>query len=383
MGARDLAGAGVAHALFEAANSFAASLRLESLGALRQLDTITYLFPSYQPTNVFCELLQELRAADGLPIVVVDDGSGPRYGELFQQIRAMPGVTVLTNAVNLGKGAALKHGMNHVLVNHPDCIGVVTADADGQHAVSDILKVTNELRSQPSAAIFGCRDFTHEVPLRSRIGNKVSRHVYRFLIGLNLSDTQTGLRGIPRRLAELSLSIRANRYEFETEQLILLNNAGIQVREVPIKTIYIDDNRESHFRPLIDSLRIYFVLLRYTLASIAAAATDLATFSFVFSVSQHILLSNMSARLVSLWVQLSLLQRFVFRRKINFRIFLEYIALVFVSGLISSALQIQMLQLVPLPLVNKIVADTLVFLFNFLFIRDVIFGRWTRAATED
>lgn len=347
------------------------------------MSTVIFLIPSYQPTALSCELLEELRKADPEPIVVVDDGSGPTYRELFQRASRVPGTAVLTNAINLGKGAALKHGMNHILVNYPDCIGVVTADADGQHAVSDILKVANELRAHPTQAIFGSRNFKRNVPLRSKIGNTISRYVYRFLIGLNLSDTQTGLRGIPRRLAQLSLNIRANRYEFETEQLIVLNNERIPVREVPIQTIYIDNNRESHFRPLLDSLKIYFVLLRYALASAAAAAMDLATFWIVLGTTQQILLSNMSARLVSLWVQLSLLQGFVFRKKINLRIFLEYIALVLVSGLVSSALQVEMLQFVPLPLATKIVADTLVFLFNFLFIRDFIFGRWTQAVTED
>ena len=289
---------------------------------------------------------------------------------------------VLKNAVNLGKGAALKHGMNHILVNHPDCIGVVTADADGQHAAEDILKVATELRSQPAEAVFGFRNFKHDVPFRSKIGNVVSRYVYRFLIGLNLSDTQTGLRGIPRRLAELSLGIRANRYEFETEQLIILTNERIGFREIPIQTIYIDDNRESHFRPLYNSIKIYFVLLRYALASVAAAAADLVSFWMIFGSTQQILLSNLSARMISLWVQLALLQSFVFRRKISVRIFVEYIALVMVSGLISSALQIQLLQLVDVPLLTKIVADTLVFLFNFLFIRDFIFRRWNEAATE-
>jgi glycosyltransferase involved in cell wall biosynthesis len=208
------------------------------------MSTIVFLFPSFQPTVLFCELLEELRKMDRSPIVVVDDGSGSAYRELFQRAGRVPDTVVLTNAVNLGKGAALKHGINHVLVKYPDCVGVVTADADGQHAVGDILKVANELRAQPTDAIFGSRDFKRDVPFRSRIGNLISRYVYRLLIGLNLSDTQTGLRGIPRRLAELSLGIRANRYEFETEQIITAKAAGIGFREVPIRTVYIDGNKD-------------------------------------------------------------------------------------------------------------------------------------------
>src|SRR3981189_3034483 len=225
------------------------------------MSKIILLIPSYQPTVVSCELLEELRKADPAPIVVVDDGSGPTYRELFQRASRVSGTTVLTNAVNLGKGAALKHGMNHILVNHPDCVGVVTADADGQHAVTDILKVANALQLGPAKVTFGCRDFKRDVPFRSRIGNVVSRYVYRFVVGLNLSDTQPGLRGIPRRLMELSLGIRSNRYEFETEQIIAAKTAGLKFKEVPIQTVYIDHNSGSHFSPLLDPFRIYFVLV--------------------------------------------------------------------------------------------------------------------------
>src|SRR3954469_25756287 len=132
--------------------------------------TIVFLFPSYQPTASFCQLLEELRKLDPSPIVVVDDGGGPAYRELFARAGRVPGTTVLANAVNSGEGAALKHGMNHILVSRPDCIGVVTADADGQHAVADILKSASELQTRSAELIFGCRDFKQDIPFRSKIG---------------------------------------------------------------------------------------------------------------------------------------------------------------------------------------------------------------------
>jgi glycosyltransferase involved in cell wall biosynthesis len=345
--------------------------------------SIIFLIPSYQPNEVLCSLLEKLRLVDSAHIVVVDDGSGPAYAPIFQRAERVAATTLLKNAINLGKGAALKHGMNHILVAHPDCIGVVTADADGQHSVKDIQRVASELRQAPSSAIFGARVFGGDVPLRSKVGNNVSRYAYRLLIGVNLTDTQTGLRGISRRLMELCLTIRSNRYEFETEQLAVLKWERIRVREIPIETIYIDDNRESHFRPLLDSAKIYFVLARYSVASIVTFATDILVFWLVFGSTQQILLSNMSARLIALWVQLALLRSFVFKRTISLRIFLGYIGLVFVSGFMSSALQIQLLRIVPIPLIAKIAADTLFFVFNFLFLRDLVFERWTKVATDD
>ncbi len=263
------------------------------------------LIPSYQPTVLCCELLEELRRIDPTPIVVVDDGSGLAYQELFQRASRVADTVVLTNAVNLGKGAALKHGM---------------------------MKVANELRACPTQAVLGSRDFKRDVPLRSKLGNMISRHVYRFLIGLNLSDTQTGLRGIPRELVELSLSIRSNRYEFETEQIITAKAANFKFNEVPIQTVYIDDNRGSHFNPILDSFRIYFVLLRYAISSLATALADFLTFYILTANGMPVLGANMSARAVALWIQFMLLKRYVFKSKAGLSIFAAYVAYVFFTG---------------------------------------------------
>jgi glycosyltransferase involved in cell wall biosynthesis len=350
---------------------------------MTRAESIVVLIPAYRPTEILCKLIEQLRGASAHHIVIVDDGSGVDYTHIYERAAQTAGTTVLRNAINLGKGAALKHGMNHILVHHPDCIGIVTADADGQHAVKDIVGVTNALAETPDSAIFGVREFSGDIPLRSKLGNYVSRYAYRFLIGVKLSDTQTGLRGIPKQLMKLCLEIRSNRYEFETEQLASLKTEQIPIREIPIETIYIDGNRESHFRPLRDSAKIYFVLLRYSIASIITFFTDIVVFWLVFGSTQQILLSNMSSRLVALWVQLALLQSFVFRKGITLRVFVSYIALVFVSGFISSALQTQLLQFIPVPVLVKIIADTVFFVFNFLFIRDIIFDRWTKPNTED
>jgi glycosyltransferase involved in cell wall biosynthesis len=325
-------------------------------------------------------LLEEIRQSDPAPIVVVDDGSGPACRELFERASRVPGTTVLTNAVNLGKGAALKHGMNHILVNHPDCVVVVTADADGQHAVTDILKVANALQAGPAEVTFGCRDFKRDVPFRSKIGNVVSRYVYRFVVGLNLSDTQTGLRGIPRRLMELSLGIRSNRYEFETEQIIAAKTAGFKFTEVPIQTVYIDDNSGSHFNPILDSFRIYFVLLRYALSSVATALSDFIVFYILTANGIALLSANMSARGVALWLQFVLLKKYVFKSKAGLPIFAAYVAYVFFSGYLSAAMQAQFAgHFIDSALLAKVVVESVIWIFNFMFLRDIIFRKWSEA----
>lgn len=272
--------------------------------------------------------------------------------------------------------------MNHILVEHPDCIGVVTADADGQHSATDILKIAAELGAKPDSVVFGARQFGHDVPLRSRFGNLVSRYAYRFFIGLNLSDTQTGLRSLPRSLLAPCLSIRANRYEFETEQLVVIKTVGMPIREIPIETIYIDDNRASHFRPVLDSAQIYFVLLRYIGSSLITEAVDIVVFATMMAWSSDLVFSNTIGRMVAIWAQFTLLQKFVFRSRGNVKMFAAYLGLVVVSGIVSTALQIQIANVVPFPVPAKILAEVSVFLFNFLFLRDLVFGASVNATRD-
>ena len=341
-----------------------------------------FLIPSFKPTDILNDLVGQLRSASELPIVVVDDGSGPDHAEVFQRLKQIPGIRVLTNAINLGKGAALKHGMNHILVNFPDCVGVVTADADGQHTVTDILRVANELEKNSGKAAFGVRRFEFGRSIAKPVWQCCLALIYRFLIGLGVSDTETGLRGIPRRLMLRCLEIRANRYEFETEQLIVIRTIGMQVQEIPIETIYIESNRNSHFRPLRDSAQIYFVLLRYGAASLVTSLTDLAVFSTIMTWSEQLLLSNAIGRLVALWVQFILLRSFVFRTHGGNRELILYLGLVVVSGVISTAMQLQFSNFILLPVLAKIAAEVLVFVFNFLFLRDFVFGRTNDAASD-
>jgi glycosyltransferase involved in cell wall biosynthesis len=345
------------------------------------LTKIILLFPSYRPTAVFLGLLQSLRQLDSqTPIVVVDDGSGSVHASVFDGVKAVPGVTLLRNAVNLGKGAALKHGMNHILLEHPDCIGIVTADADGQHTAEDIIRIRAELCQQSDQMVLGCRNFGLCVPLRSRFGNVASRYVYRMLLGLKLSDTQTGLRGIPRKLMAASLHVRANRYEYETEQLIVAKQEHLAMREIPIQTIYIDNNRASHFNPFLDSFRIYFVLLRYAVSSIATAIADFIAFYVLTSSNVPVLTANMSARGFALWLQFMLLKKYVFKSKAGLVTFAAYVAYVFFSGYVSSIAQVEFAErIAPSPLLAKVVVELVIWIFNFMFLRDIIFRRWSEA----
>jgi glycosyltransferase involved in cell wall biosynthesis len=160
-------------------------------------ESIAIVIPAYKPSRALLDVVKTLAGADARPIVVVDDGSGSDSRALFDEVESFPEVRLLRHAVNLGKGAALKTAINFVLCEMPGITGIVTADADGQHHPDDIRRVAEALAANPASLVLGCRAFGKDVPLRSKFGNVLTSAVMHALLGRKLSDTQTGLRGIP------------------------------------------------------------------------------------------------------------------------------------------------------------------------------------------
>ncbi len=182
-------------------------------------DIVPIVIPSYQPTDFIYNLCEQLSGNKSLSIVVVDDGSGMNYRDIFNRL-SMKAV-VLHHQENFGKGAALKSGFNYVLNHFPEAIGCVTADADGQHSTMDILRCRQMLIENKNSLILGCRNFDHfDIPWKSRLGNQLTRRFCHYFMGISVSDTQTGLRGIPRDYMSQLLNEKSNRYEFEMKMLI-------------------------------------------------------------------------------------------------------------------------------------------------------------------
>lgn len=241
---------------------------------------IPIIIPSYEPDEKLPELLKKLVAYGFCNIVLVDDGSGEKYARFFHQAGEL-GCKVLHHDVNQGKGRALKTAFHYCLQEFPELPGVITADSDGQHSPECILACVRALIENPAALIMGCRSFEgEEVPARSEFGNKCTRIVMKYVAGVSVSDTQTGLRGISAAFMERLLSVKGERFEFETNMLMETKPAHIPIVEVPIKTIYIEENKTSHFNPIKDSFRIYMVFGKFLFSSLSSSVVDLVLFSF-------------------------------------------------------------------------------------------------------
>src|SRR5262245_41546481 len=119
------------------------------------MNRLAVVIPAYKPSAALLDVVRALSEKSAPAIVIIDDGSGPQYRATFDAVSKFPNVRLLRHAVNLGKGAALKTGFNYVLCEFPDAVGVVTADADGQHHPDDILRVGEALAENPGALVLG------------------------------------------------------------------------------------------------------------------------------------------------------------------------------------------------------------------------------------
>ena len=125
------------------------------------------LIPAYEPDRELINLAKRLKE-ENFAVLVVDDGSGENYKDIFEAVRE--NATVLTLEHNSGKGAALKTGMRYIRDHIPECENFITCDADGQHRVEDVKRVQKMLHKEEHF-VLTVRYAKEKRPFRSRIGN--------------------------------------------------------------------------------------------------------------------------------------------------------------------------------------------------------------------
>ena len=346
---------------------------------------IPVIIPAYEPGKNLIPLLQSLQEKGMERIVVVDDGSGAAYQPVFEQAKKIPGCIVLQHAVNLGKGRALKTAFNECLNRFPDMTGAVTADADGQHTPEGIEACMKEMTEHPEALVLGCRDFdAPDVPARSSFGNKCTRRVFRYLLGLTVTDTQTGLRGIPRFFMEILMNVKGERFEYETNMLIETKDRQIPIREVTIDTIYLEQNQASHFNPIKDSVRIYMVFAKFLFSSLSSSVVDLLLFSLfcsafrgggtLFGVS-YIVQATVMARILSATYNFLINYKVVFRSKENLVLTAFKYFLLAVCQMCCSAALVDFVYGMTggLEVLIKVPVDVLLFFLSFAIQREFVY----------
>lgn len=324
------------------------------------------LIPAYQPDARLPRLILELHRADpSTKIVVVDDGSGQKFSDIFEA-SATAGAHVISYENNRGKGYALREGftwIRDVASDSQEC--VVTADADGQHTLNDIFRVGRTC-TDTGKSVLGVREFVGHVPARSRIGNTATSALFWLATGWKLKDTQTGLRAFPVALLPELLEVQGDRYEYELRVLLHLAKFRHPVTQIPIETIYEAGNPTSHFRPLQDSARIWAPLLKFAASSGVATVIDYVLVLVLNALTGALFFPVVAARLVSASVNFTMNRRVFEATGVPLRrSALRYAALA-VAVVAGSYTMLAVLTGIGMPLwIAKIIADTTMYLVSY------------------
>lgn len=223
------------------------------------------LIPTYNNEKTLEKIIRDtLEFTD--KIIVVNDGATDSTREILEAFSGL--ITIVTHAVNQGKGMALRNGFKKAV--ELDYEYAITIDSDGQHFPSDLENFLNKISEHPGSLIIGARNMNSEnVPGKSSFGNKFSNFWFRVETGIKLPDTQSGYRLYPVKKLE-KMKFFSPRFEFEIEVIVKAAWRGIPVISMPVKIFYAKgDERVSHFRPAKDFTRIsilntYLVILAFS-----------------------------------------------------------------------------------------------------------------------
>ncbi|MBV9009978.1 MAG: glycosyltransferase family 2 protein [Verrucomicrobia bacterium] len=217
------------------------------------------VIPAYQEEKHVGEVARRTLAQ--LPnVLVVDDGSSDATAERAREA----GVQVITHPQNRGKGESIKTGLRHWVARGIDY--VVLLDADGQHLPEEISRFIEAVKGEPERQIFlGSRmSDVATMPLVRRAVNRYMSRTISRACGQVIPDTQCGFRMLHRDLIPAVLS-GADRFDYETEMLLIASRKGERIISVPITTVYSDE--VSSIKPVRDTIRFFSLLRRYRRAS--------------------------------------------------------------------------------------------------------------------
>lgn len=341
------------------------------------------VIPALNPKSELIEYVDTLLSHGYPGILVVDDGSRDDCRFIFDEIEKKQGCRILRHEVNLGKGRALKDAMSYC----SGFDGIITVDSDGQHVAEDVGKIASAMTAHPDSLILGARDFNAEgVPWKSRFGNKCTVIALKLFIGGNISDTQTGLRGIPNSLIERYSKLAGDRFEYETVMLIDAIKSHTDIREVPIKTVYIDENSETHFHPVKDSLKIYKVILgtffKYVLSSMSSFLVDYGIFCGIIAAlantnitqTRSIWISTVIARICSSLFNYTVNKKLVFKSNRGVTTLVMYYLLC-IFQMSASAAGVSAISIICPTQIAKIIVDTLLFMLSYRIQNKYIFKK--------
>ena len=220
------------------------------------------LLPAFNEEKTIQNIIQQLGEVFSFQqIILADDGSTDNTSHIANEL----GISIIRNRVNRGKGHILRNAFTIILNKFPKAKWVLTIDADGQHDVQDIPLFFQTINQNSEAdIIIGRRNYNQMPPLNS-ISNKITSKWSNFWLNWNLHDLQCGFRCYRTKILRpvLDYGLARNRFDLETEILIVSWILDAIIIEIPITTLYPNTQRKSRIQPVIDTLRWMLLIAKF------------------------------------------------------------------------------------------------------------------------
>lgn len=217
--------------------------------------TSLIIIPALNAAETIAAIVRNCKAVNER-VLVVDDGSTDGTAGIAREA----GAEVVSHPVNRGKGAALKTGFAYALDQGFDA--VVSLDADGQHLPAEIPKFFLAREESGADLIIGGRAhlFGQMLP-RRRFANRFSARCIAFASKTNVTDSQSGYRLYSAQLLR-AIRLRTDGFEMESEVIVQAGRRGFKILLIPIDLAFVDGQSTSHYKPLMDTVRIAWTVVR-------------------------------------------------------------------------------------------------------------------------
>jgi glycosyltransferase involved in cell wall biosynthesis len=220
------------------------------------------IVPAFNEEENLAKVIEQLNNIFSLDqIILADDGSTDDSSGIARKL----GINIVRNPKNYGKGYILRHTFKLIIQRFPKVKWIFTFDADGQHDHKDIPLFSSAINEDPSLGIIiGKRDYTR-MPKKNWISNILTSQWCKYWLNWTISDLQCGFRCYNKEILSqiLSYGLTRNKFELETEILLIAWLLNIKMKEIPINTLYIRNHRKSRIIPLLDTFRWMFLIFQY------------------------------------------------------------------------------------------------------------------------
>ena len=196
------------------------------------------LIPAYQPDETLLALVKELSLRDFF-LIVVNDGSGADFEELFSEVSRS--AVVLQHHENQGRAASMHTGMAYLREHFPFHYTAVTLDCDGRHRICDAEHLCRVAEENRDALVWGTRIFSRKTPLKVKLGNKLDCLAVKLSTGISVRDTDSGLCAFSDLLTEKMLDAPEGKDGFERRLLRCCKRAHIPVPQVKVRNRDIEE----------------------------------------------------------------------------------------------------------------------------------------------